>query len=209
MVAPYPEVRMLPVKSLQPCVVNPRFNVGDVSELAESIQALGILVPLLVTPRGKGYLVVAGHRRLAASKQIGLAEVPALIREMGELERMEMMIVENQQRVPLSPVEEGIAYARILKQHPITQRVLASQLGCSQAHISKCLALLRLPKSAVDAVHAGELSMSDALGYNYDGRSERRFYEKGARLSPCQVERHVSHNPDNCQIRGLSERAAG
>lgn len=201
------EIRYLPVAALRPAEVNARFNVGDVSELAISIEQLGVLVPLLVTPRGASYLVVAGHRRLKACQSLGITEVPALVREMTELERLEMMLVENQQRVMLSPIEEGISYARILKQHPeITQKELAKHIGKSDWYVSTRVNILRLPKHVVDQIHHGELSVTAALGYTDANRKKHgrtRAYIRGAEKSPCKIERHAGHASD-CEIRQMA-----
>lgn len=203
-----PEITVLPVDKLRPSELNPRFDVGDVSGLAESITSLGILVPLLVTPRSKHYLLIAGHRRLAAAKSLGLTEVPCIIREAEELERLKLMLVENHQRVLLSPVEEGVAYARILQQHKITQSKLAEDIGVSQTHVSKRLAILRLPKHAIGQIHRGELSVSDALGYGARDKAYREAKPYRPRPSSCSMEGHANHKAVTCEIAHAVRGAA-
>ncbi len=84
-----------PLDKLKPASDNPRRSVGDVAELAASIQAVGILEPLVVTPQDGGYTVVAGSRRLAAARKAGLAEVPVVVCELSEEQRQEAMLIEN------------------------------------------------------------------------------------------------------------------
>lgn len=208
-----PLVQMLPVRDLKPSELNPRLEVGDVSELADSIASLGVLVPLLVSPHGKGYLVIAGHRRLAAAKSIKLAEVPAIVRDATELERLKLMVVENQQRVPLTPVEEGIAYARIIKQHGVTQRQLAKDVGVSEFHVSTRLSVLNLDKEIVQQIHRGEIPVTVALGYAEDTKGRITAGQRRApvphapfvRASQCEVATHEGHAPDKCEIQRLSK----
>lgn len=209
-----PKVEMLPVASLTPSGLNPRLEVGDVTELADSIKELGVLVPLLVAPFHTGYIIIAGHRRHAAAKKLKLTEVPAIVRKASELERLELMIVENQQRVPLSPVEEGIAYARILKNHPISQKQLGARIGVSDWYVSTRLAVLNLPKAVVEQVHRGEIPVDVALGYRKDTRgrvlpSHKRTPIKRAPRETCTIEMHQrAHSAKDCQIARMHPRVA-
>lgn len=203
-----PELANIPIGKLRPSTLNPRFEVGDVTGLASSIAEHGILVPLVVTPRGKGYLLVAGHRRLAAAKSVGMKALPCVVRETTEVERLELMLVENQQRVALSPVEEGVAYARILKQYGINQRQLAQHIGVSEWTVSTRLAILRLPKHAVDAIHRRELSVTDALGYGQPQRTHRAPRTVEPRPSSCSLAAHKPHSPSTCEVAHLASVTA-
>jgi ParB/RepB/Spo0J family partition protein len=103
-------VQRIPLGDLHAADDNIRREVGDVSELAASIQSVGILEPLLVSPNAGGYVVVAGARRLAAAKAAGLTEVPAIVREVTDAERVEIGLIENCQRAGLEClVASGIA----------------------------------------------------------------------------------------------------
>jgi ParB family chromosome partitioning protein len=200
---------MLPVASLTPSGLNPRLEVGDLTELADSIRELGVLVPLLVAPFHTGYIIIAGHRRHAAAKKLKLTEVPAIVRKASELERLELMIVENQQRVPLTPVEEGIAFARILKNHPVTQLELSKRLGVSDWYVSTRLAILNLPKHVVQEIHRGELSVSVALGYRDDGtgrQARKPQARKAAARSTCVIDVHRKHDPVVCEISSAARQ---
>ena len=100
------EIKMIPIDQLQPHPDNPRRDVGDVSELAASIRHSGIMQNLTVVPHGDGYRVIIGHRRLAAAKEAGLAELPCKIVDMTESEQLSTMIAENMQRVDLTVPEQ-------------------------------------------------------------------------------------------------------
>jgi len=138
---------------------NVRMDVGDVSELAASIKAGGVLQPLLV--REGDYLVVAGARRLAAAKKAGLKEVPVIARAFTEQERLEVMIVENLQREDLTPMEEARAFQRLVELE-LTQRQIAERVGCSQGKVAKRLALLALPEPVQKQVDSGGITLPDA-----------------------------------------------
>src|SRR4051812_28031558 len=120
---------------------NLRRNVGNVTELAASIRSIGVLEPLLVTPAVDGFAVVAGHRRLAAARKAGLEVVPCVVREMSEVERVIAMVVENEQRSDLSPIESAEGYFRLIDMG-ITQKELAKKVGRSAKHVASRLALL-------------------------------------------------------------------
>jgi len=137
--------------------------LGDLSELVASVQAVGIIEPLIVTPTKDGtWMTVAGHRRLAAAKEAGLSEVPAIVRELDDVQRVEIMLIENLQRVDLSALDEGRAYRRLLDELHIVggQRGLAKRVGKSQSYISKRLSLLTLPEYAQKSVDTGEISVN-------------------------------------------------
>ena len=159
---------LVPIDKLRPDPANPRrAGVGDVTQLAESIAAVGILQPLLVSPDpeaapGEGYLVVFGHRRLAGARVAGLAEVPAEIREMAPADRLATQLVENLQRADIDALDEALAYKKLLDLK-LSQREVAERVGRSQGHISKRLALLRLPAPVRKALDSGGITISDAF----------------------------------------------
>ncbi|MBK6671876.1 MAG: ParB/RepB/Spo0J family partition protein [Actinobacteria bacterium] len=125
---------------------NLRRQVGNVTELAASMRSIGVLEPLFVTPWLEGFVVVAGHRRLAAARKAGLEVVPCVVREMSAMERVIAMVVENEQRTDLSPVEAAEGYFRLIDLG-MTQRELARRVGRTAKHVASRLALLELPRS--------------------------------------------------------------
>ena len=154
---------MLAINSIVPAEDNLRRRIGDVRDLAASITAVGVIEPLLVSPvEGDRYVIVAGHRRHAAAQKAGLVEVPCMIRTLTDVERVEIMLVENLQRADLTAIEEASGYFRLVE-HGMTQRELARRIGRSARHVAGRLALLELPKLVQDELHTGAMSVSDGV----------------------------------------------
>lgn len=137
------------------------FEPEALAELAQSIREKGVLQPLLVRPRGENFEIVAGERRWRASQLAGLTEVPALIRDLGDREALEIAIIENLQREDLGPLEEARAYQALLDQG-LNQEGVAQAVGKGRSTISNALRLLTLPGEALRALEAGEISAGHA-----------------------------------------------
>jgi len=137
------------------------FEPGALAELAQSIREKGVLQPLLVRPRGENFEIVAGERRWRASQLAGLSEVPALIRDLGDREALEIAIIENLQREDLGPLEEARAYQALLDQG-LNQEGVAQAVGKGRSTVSNALRLLSLPETALRALEAGEISAGHA-----------------------------------------------
>lgn len=154
---------LVEVRLIDPHPDNPRRDVGDVTELADSIRAQGLLQPLLLMPAGDRYLVVAGHRRLAAARRLGLESLPAVVRRgLERPDAIAAMLTENLQRADLNPVEEARAY-RVLVDAGWTQTDVARATGRSVATVSHRLALLVLTPEEQDLVARGEIRKSHAI----------------------------------------------
>lgn len=141
--------RMLPIEQLSPSPHQPRrsFAEDELELLADSLRQHGLLQPLLVRPVGEaGYEIVAGERRWRAAQRAGLAEVPVLIRELGERATLEIALVENVQRKDLTPLEEADGYRRLIDDFSHTQEEIAQALGKSRSHVANTLRLLGLPE---------------------------------------------------------------
>lgn len=169
------QVAHWPVAQLRPNPLNPRSEMSDegIAELAASIQAQGILQPLLVTPDG---LVVAGHRRLAAAQRAGLLQLPVLVRDLSSAEQLEIMLVENIQREDLTPLEEARAYQRLLDSGR-SKKDLARAVGVSVNHVAARLTLLKLDAAVQQMVEQGELPISNAVVLErvHDRTQQRRL----------------------------------
>jgi ParB/RepB/Spo0J family partition protein len=155
--------------SLVPAPDNLRQHVdmGTLKELAQSIEAQGILQPLLVTPRDGKYLIVAGHRRWAAVGTLVEAGqwdrlIPVIAREMSDEQRLEAMLVENLRRDDLDPLEEATGYFKLVEMG-MKQKDLAAKVGCSAGHISKRLSLLALPEVIQKGLLSGKFTMELCL----------------------------------------------
>jgi len=159
--------KMVPIEFLQPGPFQPRrlFAEDELTALADSIRANGILQPILVRRRGtqpNAYEIVAGERRWRAAQLVKLHEVPVIIRDLGDREALELALVENLQRENLSPLEEAEGYHRLMQEFSNTQEELAEHVGKSRSHIANMLRLLTLPIEVKELVDAGSLSAGHA-----------------------------------------------
>ena len=136
----------LPIHKIEPNPDQPRnqFDEDSLQELADSIQQYGILQPLLVKKKDKYYEIIAGERRWRAAKIAGLEEVPVIIREYDDHEIVEIALIENIQREDLSPIEEAMAYQRLMKEHHLKQDEIAEKVSKSRAAITNSLRMLKL-----------------------------------------------------------------
>ena len=142
----------------------PRKNFDEeaLNELASSIKEHGVFQPIIVKKSIKGYEIIAGERRVRASKLAGLTKIPAIIRNLTDELMMEIALLENLQRENLNCIEEALAYKSMITTLGLTQESLATKVGKSRSHITNMLGLLRLPQSVQDMVSSGNLSMGHA-----------------------------------------------
>jgi ParB family chromosome partitioning protein len=140
-----------------------RFDEEALQELAQSIAATGVVQPIVVRALGSGkFQLIAGERRLLASKKAGKATIPAIVREVSDEQAMEMTIVENLQRADLNPMEQARAYERLGRDFKMTQEQMAQRTGKERASVANFLRLLRLPEAVQQKVEGGELSFGHA-----------------------------------------------
>jgi len=141
-----------------------RFDEAQLTELAQSIAATGVVQPILVRPLGvpDRYQLIAGERRWLASRKAGKATVPAIVRQVSDEQTLEMTIVENLQRSDLNPMEQARAYQRLSQQFRLTQEQMATRTGKERASVANFLRLLRLPEPVQQRVESGELSFGHA-----------------------------------------------
>ncbi|MBN8208867.1 ParB/RepB/Spo0J family partition protein [Bacillus sp. NTK071] len=154
-------VKEIPVKELRPNPYQPRkvFNAEAIEELSTSIKTFGVLQPLIVRQSIKGYEIVVGERRYRASLEAGLKTVPAVVKELTDRKMMEIALIENLQRENLNPIEEAIAYQKLMKETDVTQEELSSRLGKSRSHLANFLRLLQLPDEIQEYISEGKLTM--------------------------------------------------
>jgi len=139
-----------------------KFSEDDLTELSHSIEEQGILQPLLVRKHKIGYELVAGERRLRASKKAGLTQVPVVVREFTDKELLEISIVENIQRENLNPMEEADAYQRLMTEFKLTQEQVSVRVGKSRPAVANLLRLRQLPHQIKESLIQGKLSMGHA-----------------------------------------------
>jgi ParB family chromosome partitioning protein len=162
-----PSLRNLAIESLVPNRDQPRkhFEAALLRELADSIKVHGILQPIVVTPHDDppgSFMIVAGERRWRAAQLAGLHDVPVVVRDTPESDRLELAVLENLQRLDLSPIEEAQAYRQLMDVREYTQEQLAERLGKDRSTVANALRLLKLPPKVQGFVQEGRLSMGHA-----------------------------------------------
>ncbi len=159
-------IQKLFITRINPNPDQPRrhFDQQALNELAESIQQFGVLQPLIVVPQdsGNAYRIVAGERRWRAAQLAGLTEIPAIIREPAQLQELEIALIENVQRVDLSPLEQAISIERLHQQFNLSYKDIAARLAKAETTVSNLVRLLQLPENARDALSQGKISEGHA-----------------------------------------------
>ncbi len=148
-------------------VENPRqprhhFSPADLEDLISSIKEHGILLPLVATRVGNKYELIAGERRLRASRALGLKTVPVIVREADEQQKLELALIENIQRQDLNAFEEALAYKALVDEFNLTQEEVGKRVGKSRSNIANILRLLELPEEMLHALRDGKITKSHA-----------------------------------------------
>ena len=138
------------------------FDEDALQELSDSIKEHGVFQPIIVKKSIKGYEIIAGERRVKASKKAGLETIPAIIRDFTDEEMMQIALLENLQREDLSAIEEAKAYYDIINSLKITQDELAKRVGKSRSHITNMIGLLRLPLNVKNLINNKQITMGHA-----------------------------------------------
>ena len=201
--------KTLRTSEIEPNRDQPRKAFSDeaITALADSIREHGMLQPILVRPIGTGgYQIVAGERRWRAARMAGLDEVPVNIRELSDLETMQIAIIENLQRENLNPIEEAAGYNELIEKFGMTQEKVAKMVGRSRSAVANAVRLLALPERVQKMVKNGEISAGHAralLGFEdeemliatalkaADGSLTVRQVEKAAQKSSEHTEESV------------------
>lgn len=154
----------IPVNDIRPNPYQPRknFDKEALDELATSIRNYGVFQPIIVKKSIKGYDLVAGERRLRASKLAGLETIPAIVKDFSDEQMREIALLENLQRENLTSIELAWAYKGIIESLNIRQEDLAAKIGKSRSHVTNTLGLLRLPDDVQDMVRENKISMGHA-----------------------------------------------
>ncbi len=157
-------VQKLPVSQIKANPDQPRKHFDDqaLQELAESIKTYGIVQPLVVTKSGEAYEIIAGERRWRAAQLAKLEYVPAIVRSTEELEKLEIALVENVQRVDLSPLEQALSIERLHQQFSMSYGDIAKRLGKAATTVNNIVRLLQLPETAKRALRESRISEGHA-----------------------------------------------
>jgi ParB family transcriptional regulator, chromosome partitioning protein len=154
------EIKKIPIDSIVPNRFQPRtvFDDEKIEELSRTIHTHGIIQPIVVRQFDGNYEIIAGERRFRAMKKLGWDEAPAIIKNYSDTETASVALIENLQREELSPIEEAIAYGKLLELHNLTQEALAQRLGKGQSTVANKLRLLKLPQPIQESLLNKEIT---------------------------------------------------
>ncbi len=192
--AAIPGITFLSVEEIQANEYQPRRSFEDqpLDELAQSIRINGVIQPLVVRRVGSGYQLIAGERRLRASKLAGLKQVPVVVKRATDKEALELALIENIQRENLNCVDEALAYQQLMHEFQLSQEEVAQRVGKERATVANFLRLLRLPEAIIDDLKKGALSFGHGKAIlmveDPDARLELRRKIIEGRLSVRQAE---------------------
>ncbi|PLX27802.1 chromosome partitioning protein ParB [Candidatus Parcubacteria bacterium] len=173
-------IRHVDINEIKANHLQPRKQFRDykLEELSESIKEHGILQPLIATKKGDKYELIAGERRLRASKLAGLTEVPVIIREVDEQKRLELALIENIQREQLNPIDLAKSYSQLMGEFNLTQEDVAKKVGKARSSIANVLRMLKLPEEIQLALIDGKITEGHAkylIGIEEEGKQLRLF----------------------------------
>jgi len=157
-------LRDLPVGVIRPNPFHPRSGIDEaaLAELVASIEASGLLQPIVVRPRASGYELIAGERRWRAVQRLGWATIPAVVRDADDQTLLTLALIENLQRNDLSPIDEAQGYRRLMDEFTVPQAEVARLVGRNRTTVANLLRLLKLPPEVQGLVHEGKLSEGHA-----------------------------------------------
>jgi ParB family chromosome partitioning protein len=175
--------RLIPIEDLQPNPRQPRQTLGDLTELTASVREKGILEPLLVRKVGGRYEIIAGERRYRAAVEVGLEELPCVIRDTSDAEMMELALVENLQRKDLSPFEEADGLKVLAEKYGYTHEMMAEKIGRSRTSITETLAIAGMPESIRAQCRRADIQSKSILLHIVRQGSEEKMAALAARLA--------------------------
>jgi ParB family transcriptional regulator, chromosome partitioning protein len=158
-----PVGRLVPIEDIDPNPNQPRQTVGDLSELVASVREKGILEPILVRPSGSRFEIIAGERRYRAAMEVGLAEMPCVVREASDAETMEIALIENLQRKDLNPFEEADGLRVLAEAYQYTHENMAQKLGKSRTSVTEVLSLTNMPAHVRELCRLADISSKSLL----------------------------------------------
>jgi len=204
--AAHPGPQQIDIDLIEPSPYQPRtrFREEALDELARSIQASGIIQPLVVRPIGSRFQLIAGERRWRAAQRAGLNKVSVIVREVPDALALEMTLVENIQREDLNAIEAARAFERLMDEFQLTQEAVAERTGKDRATVANSIRLLKLEPTIQDWIEEGKLTAGHgrALLAVLDSQLRMRYAQRGARggLTVRQIERLASRRSRNSQV---------
>jgi len=207
------EVKHLPIAAIRPNPHQPRkeFDPEALEDLSNSIKSQGVLQPVLVRPltgEAAAYELVAGERRMRASKMAGLTEIPALVRVLTDMETLAIALIENLQRADLNAIEEARGFQQLLKDFGLSQEELARQVGKSRSALANSLRLLNLPDDIQADIQTGVLTAGHGRAImSVDSQVYHELYQriKSFNLSVRQAEAEASFVKEHGRLAAPEE----
>ena len=205
------ELREIPVVDIERNPYQPRtvFDDEKLAELTSSIQEVGVLQPVLVREKSSGYELIAGERRWLAARRAGLSSLPALVRKIEDLESFEQAIIENLHREDLNPIDEAVAFHRLIDEFNMTQQQVAERVGRSRPGIANTLRLLQLTSGVQRMIMDEDLTAGHArclaglTDYKIQEKLASRVISEG--LSVRQLEFIVSDLNDDDKAKNIEK----
>jgi len=181
------EIVFVQTESVKPNPFQPRehFDEEELQDLMQSIKEKGVIQPIIVRRIGDNYELIAGERRLRASKMLGLPEIPVIVKEVQDKDSLEISLIENIQRQELNPVEEARAFEYLIKKFQVTQEKISEALGVSRASVANLLRILKLPQEIQEEIKKGRISFAHAKALleveneNYQRKLTQEIIAKG------------------------------
>lgn len=154
----------LPIDKIRANKYQPReqFDQASLNDLTTSIKEKGFIQPVIVRLKEGSYELIAGERRFRAAKKLNLKEIPAIIKDVSDVDSLELSIIENVQREDLNPIDQAKAYRRLLEEFKMTQETVADTIGKDRVTVTNVLRLLKLPQKIQEYVSRGTISMGHA-----------------------------------------------
>jgi len=154
----------IPISRIRPNRFQPRknFSQEELASLTDSVRREGVLMPVLLRPSGDGYELIAGERRWRASQAAGLTDIPSVVREVDDLQALELAIIENEQRDDLTAIESARAYQLMIAEFGCTQQQVAERIGRSRTQVTNLIRLLQLPDKVQQLIEGRMLNMGHA-----------------------------------------------
>lgn len=174
-------ISQIPVDRIKPNPHQPRasFDHESLEDLTNSIKEHGILQPLILVSAGNDYQIITGERRWRAAQLLNLATVPAVVRELKDQQKLELALVENIQRQDLNPIEEAVAFQRLIDEFNLTQEEVSKRVGKSRSAVTNILRLLTLPTPIQKALISGKINFSAArIIVGLPAPERLKFFEK-------------------------------
>ncbi|MHB8125090.1 MAG: ParB/RepB/Spo0J family partition protein [Desulfitobacteriaceae bacterium] len=202
------------------------FNLDGLEELAESLRTHGLLQPILVRLEGKKYSIIAGERRYRAARMAGFEKIACLIQECTPQEKAERALVENIQRSDLSPVDEGLAYFRLMENYGLTQEQVAVRVGKGRPTVANLLRVIKLPEPVLSLLRQEKISVGHAkllLGVDDSSlqvllaqkvskqglsvrEAEELIHNLMDKAEPEMKDKKIVSNSNNSVMKGVEER---